>query len=291
MQTTEPVFIIGNPRAGTTLLRLMLTRHSRIHIPPECGFAVWLQGTFGDWNGTDCENRLDAFLADLAASRKFETWELPAATLRAFLSDRRPAGYSDLVSAVYDYHAAAHGKAGCRWGDKNNFHLHHIPDIRALFPDVRFIHIARDPRDVACSYRELNRRQMHSPYQPNLPDDISEIATQWAQNIRTIRNAFDGFQWEHVFEIRFDDLVRQSEKTLSAACQFLGEDFEPAMLRYYESNRRRSLEPKEFLLWKEKTLEPPRIDRAERYRKELTDDEIRAVSGMAGEEMRLYGYT
>ena len=35
-----PVFVIGNPRSGTTLLRLMLTGHPGIAIPPEGGFLT-----------------------------------------------------------------------------------------------------------------------------------------------------------------------------------------------------------------------------------------------------------
>jgi len=290
MQKAEPVFIIGNPRAGTTLLRLMLTCHPRIHIPPECGFAVWLRHGFGGWQTGDCDGRLDEFLEALAGSRKFETWQLSKGEVRTFLAARSPSSYGELVAAVYACHAAAHGKDGCRWGDKNNFHLDHILEIKALFPEVRFVHIVRDPRDIVCSYRELNRRRIDSPYQPKLADEVGEIAAQWRRNIRIIRKAFELFHWQGVYEIRFDDLVREPEDSLRSACRFLDEEFDPAMLAYHEANRSSLLEPREFLLWKEKTLEPPRADRIERFRKELNDREIETVMRAAGREMDLYDY-
>lgn len=47
----EPVFIIGSPRSGTTLLRLMMNSHPRIVVPPECGFAVWWYEKYQHWKG------------------------------------------------------------------------------------------------------------------------------------------------------------------------------------------------------------------------------------------------
>jgi len=291
MQKTEPVFIIGNPRAGTTLLRLMLTCHPCIHIPPECGFAVWLRHRFGNWRAADSDARLDSFLEALAGSRKFETWNLPKDKVRACIAARNPSSYSELVGAVYTCHAAAQGKPGCRWGDKNNFHLNHILEIKALFPEARFVHIVRDPRDIACSYRELNRRRIDSPYQPKLADDVADIAAQWGRNIRIIRRSFESFQWCGVLEIGFEKLVLEAVRALKNVCGFLNEEYDPAMLGYHEVNQRCSLEPKEFLLWKERTLEPPRADRIGRFRQELSEREIRAVLREAGAEMALYNYS
>ncbi|MDE2234040.1 MAG: sulfotransferase, partial [Gammaproteobacteria bacterium] len=49
VQSPEPFFVIGSPRSGTTLLRLILTSHPQIVVPPECGFVTWLYPTFGEW--------------------------------------------------------------------------------------------------------------------------------------------------------------------------------------------------------------------------------------------------
>lgn len=49
MPHSTPIFILGNPRSGTTLLQLMLACHPRLAVPPECGFALWLYDRYGDW--------------------------------------------------------------------------------------------------------------------------------------------------------------------------------------------------------------------------------------------------
>ena len=48
-----PFFIIGNPRSGTTLLRLMVNAHPKATVPPECGFALHLADDFSSRSSYD----------------------------------------------------------------------------------------------------------------------------------------------------------------------------------------------------------------------------------------------
>jgi hypothetical protein len=66
-------FIIGNPRSGTTLLRLMLNKHSEIIVPPEAGFLVWL---YKNLKVDYFNNGYKIFLEDLKATNKIESWNL-----------------------------------------------------------------------------------------------------------------------------------------------------------------------------------------------------------------------
>ena len=141
-----PLFIIGSPRSGTTLLRLMLTCHRHIVVPPECGFALWLDEEYAAWTGEDDEEVTRRFVADVIRSRKFETWNLSEAELLKFLRNRRPSSYAELVSSVYECFARRQNPGFTRWGDKNNHYLHNIPRLKALYPLAFFIHIVRDKR-------------------------------------------------------------------------------------------------------------------------------------------------
>lgn len=286
-----PLFVIGSPRSGTTLLRLMLTAHPGIVIPPECGFAIWWAKKYADWREADAGGeRLQEFVRDLQSSRKFETWQLDPAPLTEALRDARPQTYAQLVDGIYRHYAAVHGKPAARWGDKNNFYLSHIPEIRALFPGAQFVHIVRDGRDVACSYRQINRAAHTSAYAPKLPDEPSAIAAEWSANIAAIRAAFEKLGWESVCELRYEDLVSRPERELRKLCEFLGAPFDAAMLDYAEQNRRDSLEPADFLAWKALTLEPPRAEQAGRFQRDLSAGQIAEFEAVAGATLALYGY-
>jgi hypothetical protein len=184
-----PVFLIGNPRSGTTMFRLMLTAHPAIAIPPECGFAVWWWRKYETWSeALATDDRIHEFVSDLRQSRKIETWELDYAALTEEIRSRRPASYETLVSIVYERYARQQGRTIRRWGDKNNFHIRRISDLRIIFPDAVFLHLVRDGRDVACSYRELAKRELKSKYAPDLPSDVVGIATEWRDNLSLARD-------------------------------------------------------------------------------------------------------
>ena len=285
-----PIFIIGGPRSGTTLLRLMLTCHKNIVIPPECGFAVWLYDDYKRWNELDFDSLLEQFIVDLMKCRKIETWHLDMKGLLDFAGSRCPPSYSEAVSLVYEWYGLSQGRSFNRWGDKNNFHIGYIPTIKAIFPDVRFVHIVRDGRDVACSYKGLGQRQIDSAYAPRLPHRIEDIALEWTTNVSTAIQSFASIAWEHVTEIRFEDLVLDSEATLRNLCTRLGEEYDPRMLEYYAENRTRELEPKEFLPWKAKNLKPPIPTEVGRHRVELSEQEIASFQSIARQTLERYGY-
>lgn len=282
-----PIFIIGNPRSGTTLLRLMLTCHRDIVIPSSCGFAVWWYDKYKDWpDGMT----LNAFMTDLMTSRKIETWEIQREAVRDFLRARKPASYAAVVSAIYEWYGLWIGRNFTRWGAKDNFHIDHIDTLRKLFPNAAFIHIVRDGRDVACSYRELNARHIVSPWAPNLPDSIDAIAEQWQRNLATAEWAFYMAKWRNVYEVRFEDLLFHTEHTLKILCGQLGEEYDPTMLDYHNINREQGLTPREMLKWDEKTLLPPVTSVVGRYKRDLSAGEVAAFEVIAGETLRRYGY-
>jgi hypothetical protein len=286
--TPPPVFIIGNPRSGTTLLRLMLTNHQNIVIPPECGFAVWFYEKYHSLHFS--ENEISAFIQDLSGARKIETWNLDYAQLRKYIISSEVASYPQIVAAVYKFYGHSLGKNARRWGDKNNFYLHHIETLSTMFPSAQFIHIVRDGRDVACSYKALSKSQIISRYAPDLPVSIQEIAHEWMENIQKIRTSFKKLPSWQVLEIRYEDLVSSTVKELQKICDFLGEPYDPAMELYYLKNKQEQQEPVEFLQWKVKTLEKPTTTEIGKYKRELSGLEIKEFEAIAKQILGMYHY-
>ena len=288
-----PFFVIGSPRSGTTLLRLMLASHPRLVIPPECGFITWLYPTFGDWQSLDFSNpeKIKRFVGTVIASRKFETWGISANQLTDAINQHHPRDYGEACALGYRIFCEHAGKPLAIWGDKNNYYLSQIEILRAIFSQARFIHIVRDGRDIACSYREVMSIDTDSPYRPELPLKIDEIAKQWAMNIQTIRQSFSELNSSKVFELRYEDLVADPQGTLTNICSWLGVGFSSDMLQFHKVNRIHRLEPTATLDWKRRTLEPVKTSAVGRYKRQLMKSEIDTFEFIAHLELGLYGYT
>lgn len=285
-----PIFVIGNPRSGTTILRLMLTCHQNIVIPPECGFAVWLFSRYKDWIYQHKYVQLSRLVDDVMSCRKIETWGIDRGELLDYLKQKSPSDWPQAVSFIYEYYGILQGSDFTRWGDKNNFYLNHIHVIKEMFPDAFFIHIVRDGRDVACSYKRLNRLALNSKYSPRFPKSIEEIADSWRQNIMTILTAFEVFDFEDVVEVRLEDLTQRPKEELARVCECLGEEFDPQMLEYNRITRERNLEPQEFLKWKDKIHLPLTSEGKYEYKRTLSTVEIDIFEKIAGEVLQRYNY-
>jgi hypothetical protein len=262
----------------------MLTCHPRICIPPEGGWLIQLYPKY--IHGAFDRELIVAFLDDLLSTPKIEGWNLNRAELLRDLRDKLPKSYADAASRVYRHYAEQFGKD--RWGDKNNFYLNHLETIARLFPDAVFVHIVRDGRDVACSYRAL--QDDRSKYAPRLPTDILEIAYRWQRDVDRVDGFLDKWHPERRTVVRYEDLVTAPASVLEELCAVLGEEYSPAMLEFYLQNAELSLEPKEFIGWKRKTLEEVSPSQVRRWQAELVEEEIRAFESLAADALSRHGY-
>lgn len=283
-----PLFIIGNPRSGTTLLRLIINAHSHFCVPPECGFIQWLYSTYSGWTKAHIKSpeRVDQFLTDLANCRKIETWHLDVPELKIRIQTSQPSSYAELCDTVLAQYIAQEKPKAIRWGDKNNYYIQHTNTLRHIFPESRFLCIVRDGRDVACSYRELiQRANKSSAYYPNLPSDISEIAFEWTTNNTVIQKLIDS---KKATWVRYEDLVETPEKAIRTICSSLNIPYKPKMLAFH--TEKAASEPREMLAWKEKTQSAITTSQILRYKKDLTDQEVVAFEKQAGRLLDFFGY-
>jgi hypothetical protein len=278
-------FVLGNPRSGTTLLRLMLNNHPLITIPPESGFMLWLANSYAneDFHNTDIVDRL---LRDIGQARKFETWNLDMVQLHEFIIQNSPSTYQEAALLVYRFYAHSVNKEPKLLGDKNNFYIEYLLSIKELFPNAKLIFIVRDGRDVACSYKELAAKKIDSIYAPKLPFEIEKIAREWSSNnLMLIHKMSDVSAL-----VKYEELISKPEKELMRLCDFLRLSYEPQMLEYHTRNAIEQQEPLEFLQWKEKTLKAPDASNAGKYKHLLTPQEIERFNRIAGDVLTHFDY-
>lgn len=280
------VFVVGAPRSGTTLVRLMLDAHPRLAIPHETSFVPRALA-LGDGTGRE---ELARFLID------FPTWPDLATSeweLRDALARVEPFTLADGLRAFYLRYAAARGKT--RWGDKTPTYALDLPVIAAAFPEARFVHVIRDGRDVAVSLRPL----WFAPGQ-----DMTSLALEWCRSVRAARAAGAELGPRYL-EVRYEDLVRDPRGELSRATDLVDLPFAPEMLRYFEGATERLREgqarvdaagrvlvsQEQRLRNQEMAQRPLDPERIGRWRRELTAAEEAELNAAAGELLASLGYS
>ncbi len=283
MQQNRFFYILGNPRSGTSLFRLILNAHPSIVAPPECGFIQWLFKDFKDADLSDPGTR-SRFADAVLASKKMETWEMEKDDVLNALNASESFSYSAMCQAVFTAYANQKGKSTIKAiVDKNNYYIDHLETIDKAMPEAYYLFIVRDVRDVICSYKEIEQKKFQGDYAPKLPTDAEEIAASWRDKNENIK---DFLKDKDHFVVRYEDIVSNLKGSIREVLDFMGLPFDELVLDYYKVND----EPQQTLAWKKKTLDPLDSTRIERYRSVLSDKDIATAWNTASETLKSFGY-
>jgi hypothetical protein len=206
-----PIFIVGCPRSGTTLLRDLLRSHPNLTFPPESQFIPRYYRAYGNPNSNSDAIRLGKIILN---TRSIRTWEI----------DLKPESFADcrtfqqVLYILFEAWRRRENKA--RWGDKTPQYVNEIPLLLELFPSAQIIHIIRDGRDVALSALKV-------AFEGNL----FTAADRWRSSVRAGREAGARLSTDSYLEIRYEDLLERPECVMKLVCDFLNEPFDPAVLR------------------------------------------------------------
>jgi hypothetical protein len=189
-----PVFVIGAPRSGTTLLRLILDSHPRISCGEETHFLRDLGSIVGrHW--------------DLVATYGFD---------RAWWVARIARFYATFQADVL----ARTGKA--RWAEKDPTYTLILELVDELFPDAVYVHLVRDGHDVVASFRD--RWGYRSA--------VRAARGEWARYVRSARTLGARLPRERFLELRYERLVADPAAEARGLFDFLGEAWHPEVLDF-----------------------------------------------------------
>src|SRR6185312_120382 len=148
---SAPIFLVGAPRSGTTMLRLMLNSHPRIAIPFESDFIPKFYRRLEEYGDLGERQKVSRLLDEIAAQAFVERGKLIGDKSAVLASNAR--NYSQLISAIYTVYSRSHGKF--RWGDKDPDNTLELDVLWNLFPGCQIVHIVRDGRGASNSLRKM----------------------------------------------------------------------------------------------------------------------------------------
>lgn len=203
-----PIFLISMPRAGSTLLEQMLDQHPEIEALGELPYARAL-----------VRSALEIHTRRRPVTVPQMVMEMSPQEARAYGQD-------------YMHRASLHWKRRTRYFiDKMPMNWSEVPFIWRILPQARFIEIRRNAMDCCFSnYIHYFSRAHSSSF------SLNGIGRAYADQVRMIdhlRSIAPGL----VDFIRYEELIADPEPVLRPVLDHLGLDWDPAVLKFYESDR------------------------------------------------------
>ncbi|TDD80388.1 sulfotransferase [Actinomadura darangshiensis] len=272
----RPIFVLGCPRSGTTLLRLMLHSHPRVAIPAETRFvlpAYTARCDFGDLRESKNRRALAEWITG-DRSTKVQALGMDAAELVEEIVDGPPT-LGSALGIVFRAYARSHGKE--RWGDKRPSYSQHVGTLLRMFPDAQFVHLVRDGRDCVASLLEM----------PWFDGDVHHAVSAWRETIDRGRRLAERLGPDTYYELQYERLVADATDELTRLCGFLGEDFDPAMT-HPEGLAKQTVPSRKK--WHGRTHEAVTTNRVGSWAERLDPWEISLAEAAFGERLAEYGY-
>lgn len=224
----KPIFVIGAERSGTTLLMVMLGSHPRIAVPEVAWYYPRFRPYLHTYGDLSREENFRTLVEEMVFGLKTPFWGMkvnPRTIVDEIVSEVRERSFAGVYCAMLERYAReAGGKP--RWGEKTPYNLFFVKEILEDFPNAQFIFMTRDGRDASAEY-------LQSGFGPTNIFCAAEVwrlcqnaVKEWREKLR------DSGQW---MDVRYETLVREPEATLKEVCEFLGEEYDPAMLEFYKT--------------------------------------------------------
>jgi tetratricopeptide (TPR) repeat protein len=208
----QPIFILGFPRSGTTLVEQTLSAHPRISAGDELPFV---------------HEAADAMTRALNSPLSY-----PEALAELWMGDRRH-GLEELRDTYLDQ-VARRGilDPGAAWfTDKMPLNETHLGLIALMFPRAPLIHVVRHPLDIMLSV--FSNNLTHGYY---CAFALETAALHYRRVFKLVEH-YRTVLALHYLPVRYEDIVDDQERSVRRMLAFIGETFDPACISFHENRR------------------------------------------------------
>jgi len=210
--SAQPIFILGFPRSGTTLVEQTLSAHPRISAGDELPFVNEIT---------------DAMMRVLNSPLSY-----PDALAELWMGDRRRG-----LDELRDYYLERVRQLdiiepGAAWfTDKMPLNESHLGLIALMFPNAPLIHVVRHPLDVVLS--TFSNHLTHGFY---CAYALETAARHFALTMELVEH-YRGQMTLRYLPVRYEDIVDDQEAATRRMLDFIGEPFDERCLAFHENRR------------------------------------------------------
>jgi len=204
----DPVFIVGLPRAGSTLLEQILASHSQVEGTAELMDIIAISRKLGDKKRENPAGKYPEILAELTRDQVRELGE-------GYLESTRIQRTTDAPLFI----------------DKMPNNFLHVGLIHLILPNSKIIDARRHPMGGCFSgFKQLFARGQTFTY------GLEDIGKYYRDYIR-VMDHWDKALPGRVHRVQYEEMVADTETQIRALLDYCGLDFEEQCLRFYETER------------------------------------------------------
>jgi len=286
----NPIFIVGYPRSGTTLLQRMLAVQSGLYTFPETHYFNVIEKTVLNEDMTG-GNSISPDVLPLVFTKLYEKMELCFTDVEKIylrnLAQQEALSSKRLFETIVSHYLVKINpviKEGFsfRWVEKTPYHAQFLGRILSMYPEMQALHIIRHPVPTVYSQKKK------IPFNRETP--VMELAQRWKQMHMYIEGFRENHS-DHILTLRYEDLCEHFENTARTISAFLNIPMDVNTRNFL---KRKNGQEKFFILpsekWKLEDLKTEMAVTNHYYQKSLTLEEIREIEKMTTDEMNRYGY-
>nr|WP_259112323.1 sulfotransferase [Salinibacter ruber] len=238
----DPIFIVGCPRSGNTLIGCILNKHPKIYISFEQNifrslYTSWKEGVN---EGMSAEN---AFMISYAKSHNAKRCanQLGIEKYVIYETIRGANSWSELLNRYMGLLAEESDSA--IWGDKTPHHVGNMDKIKKHFSSANIIYVYRNPYAVINS---LSNERF--PHASNRHLVCAEIVKEYR---RVFINKNNRKLNGDVFLLEYEQLIRGPVSVLKELCSFIGVSYTSRMLKRAPTEVRKNVGWEDYKGWGE----------------------------------------
>jgi Tfp pilus assembly protein PilF len=212
-EQTMPLYIIGMPRSGTTLIDQALATHTKVHSEGEL-------------------NNINDFLNDLKGEIAMQGIEPPQP--HPYTMNQVSPNRFRILGQQYDNSLAKRWPEKTYMIDKTPSNYYYLGLIKSMLPNTKFIHCKRDP--MACCFSNFQQvwaseDTWHYTY------DLYEVGKYYRQVYEPLMEHWERLYPESILSLQYEDMVDDFDNQVHRVLDFLDLDWEDELKNYYNTDR------------------------------------------------------
>ncbi len=277
MKQIQAIQIIGTQRSGSNLFRLMLNQLAEIsapHPPHILQRFVPLLPKYGNLSNIENFRKLTHDVCTLVELNPVP-WEVELNREEIISSCRENTIY-ELFRIIYELKARQENAQFWVCKSMANVNFAHEIDASGITP--KYIHLYRDGRDVACSFKKAVVGEKH----------VYHIANSWNENQNACFRVKEQVDKSRFISVSYEGIITSPEKEMKRICAFLNLPFNPEVFDFYKSEESKKTAVA-GRMWSN-VAKPILKGNTNKYKRELSEMEIAIFERQAGNVLSQLGY-